>query len=62
VDCNGAFSLKRFAQILKDEAILKTLILAQPKSFLLQTQIIQQLKKFNHSYANFIFFIKNYKK
>ena len=44
VDSNTAFSLDKFARIVQDEAILKTLILVQPKSFTHQTQILQNMK------------------
>jgi len=44
VDANTAFSLEKFAKIVQNEAILKTLVLVQPKSFAHQTQILQNLK------------------
>ena len=44
VDSNAAFSLEKFARIVKDNAVLKTLILVQPKSFAHQTQILQNIK------------------
>ena len=44
VDSNTAFSLEKFARIVGDEAVLRTLILVQPKSFTHQTQILQNMK------------------
>ncbi len=44
VDCNGAFSLDRFLQIIGDTESLNSLIHVRPQSFQHQTQVIQQIK------------------
>lgn len=44
VDCNGAFSLNRFGQVLQAPDLLKSLTLVRPTSFQQQTQVLQQLQ------------------